>query len=124
MTSTLNVKARPRLSLRAETAADLMTPNPVSVEADALVGEAIALLIDRGISAAPVIDDAGRPIGVLSRSDILVHDRECSGNGGANVDYYHRAELTTRSGEPLPAGFQIENVDQTLVRDLMTPAVF
>jgi CBS domain-containing protein len=124
MTGTLNVKTRHRLSLRAETAADLMTPNPISVEADALVGEAIALLIDRGISAAPVIDEAGRPIGVLSRSDIVVHDRECSGRGGANADYYHRAELTARSGEHLPAGFEIENVDRTLVRDLMTPAVF
>jgi CBS domain-containing protein len=124
MTATVNVKARHGLALRADTAADLMTPNPISVEADALVGEAIALLIDRGISAAPVIDEAGRPIGVLSRSDILVHDRECCGRVGADADYYHRAELTTRRGEPLPAGFEIENVDRTLVRDLMTPAVF
>jgi CBS domain-containing protein len=124
MTSTLNVKARPRLSLRAETAADLMTPNPVSVEANAFVGEAVALLIDRGISAAPVIDNAGRPIGVLSRSDILVHDRECAGHVGTEADYYHRAELTTRTGESLPAGFEVEHVDRTMVRDLMTPAVF
>jgi CBS domain-containing protein len=124
MTGTLNVNTRHGLALRAETAEDLMTPNPISVEADALVGEAIALLIDRGISAAPVIDRAGRPIGVLSRSDILVHDRECCGRADANADYYHRAELTTRNGEPLPAGFQIESVDRTLVRDLMTPTVF
>ena len=124
MTATLNLKARHGLGLRAETAADLMTPNPISVEADAFVGEAIALLIDRGISAAPVIDETGRPIGVLSRSDVLVHDRERAGHEGTIADYYHRAELTTRSGESLPAGFEIENVDRTPVRDLMTPAVF
>jgi hypothetical protein len=52
MTATLNVKTRHGLGLRAETAADLMTPNPISVEANAFVAEAVALLIDRGISAA------------------------------------------------------------------------
>ena len=31
----------PALGLRAETAAELMTPNPVSIPANALVGEAI-----------------------------------------------------------------------------------
>ena len=31
---------------------------------------------DRGFSAAPVIDAAGRPVGVLSRTDLLVHERE------------------------------------------------
>jgi CBS domain-containing protein len=124
MTGTLKMKARHGLALRAETAADLMTPNPISLVANALIGEAIALLIDRCISAAPVIDDAGRPIGVLSRTDVLVHDRECFGRVGANADYYHRAELTTPSGESLPAEFHVEYEDRTMVRDLMTPAVF
>src|SRR5262249_2802727 len=64
------------LALRAETAADLMTPDPVSIGADATIKEAVAFLTDKGFSAAPVIDRAGRPVGVLSRSDVLVHDRE------------------------------------------------
>src|SRR5438132_13949757 len=54
------------LRLHAATAADLMMPDPVSIRADASLKEAIALLIDRGFSGAPVIDEAGRPIGVLS----------------------------------------------------------
>jgi CBS domain-containing protein len=54
----------------------------------------------------------------------LVHDRDCAGHGGTDADYYHRAELTARTGESLPAGFQVEHVDRTMVRDLMTPAVF
>src|SRR5262249_30141234 len=124
MKNTLARPTRNRMILHAETAGDLMTPNPISVEADAFVGEAIALLVDRGISAAPVIDDAGRPIGVLSRSDVLVHDRERAGREGTDADYYHRAELTTRAGESLPNGFHVERVDRTTVRDLMTPAVF
>jgi CBS domain-containing protein len=71
------VEMSPRLILCAETAADLMVPNPVSIRAGATVKEAAAFLTDKGFSAAPVIDEAGRPVGVLSQSDIVVHDREC-----------------------------------------------
>ena len=92
------------LVLRAETAAELMTPNPVSVRDTATVAEAVALLTDKGFSGAPVIDEAGRPIGVLSRADIITHDRE-----GARLGI-----SDTRPGTRAP----------TRVRDLMTPAVF
>ncbi len=121
MTRTLQPEIFEGLHLHAATAAELMMPDPVSLRADASIKEAIALLIDRGFSAAPVIDDAGRPIGVLSRSDILAHDREAVPFG---ADYYDRPDLATNSGEPLREGFQIESVDRTTVRDLMTPAVF
>lgn len=111
MTATANARI---LTLHAETASDLMVPNPVSLRADAGIREALVLFTDRGISAAPVIDDAGRPIGVLSRSDLLIHDREA----GA------RAFDEGEEAETLPDGFQVENVDRTKVADLMTPAVF
>jgi CBS domain-containing protein len=113
-----------RLTLRAETAADLMTRHPVSIGADVPVKEAIAFLTDKGFSGAPVIDRAGRPVGVLSRSDILVHDREKVDYVPTVPEYYERSELATRSGENLMEGFQVENVDPTCVRDIMTPVVF
>src|SRR5688572_16527401 len=69
-------RERPRLRLNADTAADLMTLNPVSIHRDALLTEALALFTSRSFMVAPVIDNAGRPVGVLSASDILVHDRE------------------------------------------------
>ena len=95
-----------RLVLEAKTAADLMTPNPVSLRAAASVPEAVAMLTDRGFSAAPVIDEAGHPLGVVSRADILVHDRE---------------KATSAHGAPgPPAGAE----DATRVRDIMTPVVF
>ena len=50
---------------------DLMTPDPVSVRHGITVREA-AFLADRGIGAAPVVNDAGRAVGVLSRSDVLL----------------------------------------------------
>jgi CBS domain-containing protein len=124
MSRTLKTRRSPRHPLWAETAADLMKANPISVRDDATVREAVALLIDKGFSAAPVIDAAGRPVGVLSRSDILVHDREKVEYLEPAPEYYHQGDLAARSGERLRDGFQVERVDRTQVRDLMTPAVF
>jgi len=114
----------PRLALQAETAADLMTPNPISLDEQATMREALTLLIDKGYTAAPVIDPAGRPVGVLSRTDLLVHDRETVEYLPEAPEFYTRAELKSGSGEPLGRGFQVEKVDRTRVRDLMTPVVF
>jgi CBS domain-containing protein len=61
-----------RLVLDACTAEDLMTPNPMSIGQLATLRDAAAFLTGRGISAAPVIDGAGRPVGVVSSTDILV----------------------------------------------------
>jgi CBS domain-containing protein len=81
------------------TAADLMSANPVSISAEATVQEAIALLTERGMSAAPVIEESGRAVGVVSKADILIHEREA-----------------TRSGRGA--------ADPARVSDIMTPAVF
>jgi CBS domain-containing protein len=96
-----------RLTLWAQTASDLMMTNPLSINQDATVPELIAMLTDHGFTAAPVIDDAGHPVGVVSRGDILVHDRA-------------RTSST-------PSGSSEERAtaaDSTRVRDIMTPAIF
>jgi CBS-domain-containing membrane protein len=111
------------LTLLDATAAELMSPNPISIRRDATVREATTLLTDHEFSAAPVIDEAGRPVGVVSRSDILVHDRE-HGRFLRPVDTYTRAGLTTRDGERLPPDWEVEEVDPTTVEEIMTPGVF
>ena len=64
-----------RLTLKARTAADLMTSRVVSIAEHAPLREVVATLVDRGFSGAPVVNDAGRAVGVVSLSDIVVHDR-------------------------------------------------
>src|ERR1700692_1862878 len=96
----------PRLSLQAATAGEMMTENPVSVSENATLREALALLIDKGYSAAPVIDQAGRPVGVLSRSDLLVHDLETADHLREAPQYYDRHELRAPGGERLGEGYQ------------------
>jgi CBS domain-containing protein len=111
------------LTLHARTAADLMTDHVVSIPEIAPLHEAIAVLTDRGFSGAPVINDAGRPVGVISNSDIVVHDRNVPVYAKAMPEYYTRADLRAAIGEDV-GGFQVETVDRTLVRDVMTPVVF
>jgi CBS domain-containing protein len=113
-----------RLALNANTAAALMTPDPLSIRADATVREAVTFLTDKGFSAAPVIDKAGRPVGVLSRSDIIVYDREKVEYLEPVPEYYEKGTITAPTGEPLGNGFQVEKADSVQVRDIMTPIVF
>jgi CBS-domain-containing membrane protein len=124
MNLSMTIERVRRPVLQADTAAEMMTPNPVSVSENATVREALALLIDKGFSAAPVIDMAGRPVGVLSQSDLLVHERESTDLLKAKPEWYSKAELKTQQGEALGRGYQVEKVDRTRVRDLMTPVVF
>jgi CBS domain-containing protein len=94
--------------LAAATAADLMTPNPASMREAATVDEAICFLTDKGFSAAAVIDPAGRPVGVVSRADLLVHERAANRTASGSAGPFETARTA----------------DTTQVRDIMTPAVF
>jgi len=104
-----------KLTLEAETARDLMHANPVSLRKDATIKEAAALFADRGISAAPVINDAGRALGVVSLSDLARYDR------GAAI---YSDPIAEELASELREGFQIEQTDRTTVAEIMTPIVF
>lgn len=85
------------LVLKAATASDLMTAGPVSLADTDSVPEAVEFLTARGFGAAVVIDAAGHPLGVVTKTDVLVHTRR------------HAPGL-----EP----------DDTPVTEFMTPAVY
>src|SRR5262249_44509117 len=96
------------LTLPALTAADFMTPNPVSIRQDATPKQAAEILADRGFSAAPVIDAAGRPVGVVSRSDLMIHYRNKCEPVPAPPVRPERSDEGTHAGEPRPSGVQAE----------------
>ncbi len=118
------MKRSPQATLRAETASDLMTRTPVSICDAATVQEAIALLIDKGFSAAPVVDETGRPVGVVSRTDILMHDRETAFYQDSARQYYDPPGTGALARQALPNLSQSKHAGPTRVRDIMTPVVY
>ena len=54
----------------------VMSGETVCVSPDLPVRELVALLVERGFSGAPVVDSAVKPIGVVSRSDLLDDQRD------------------------------------------------
>jgi CBS-domain-containing membrane protein len=109
------------LTLNAGSAADLMTPNPLSIRDEASVGEAVAFLLEKAVSGAPVIDVAGRPVGVVTQTDLLVHEAE----KGKYLSPYHDAiDPGAAAAKHLRDRVKSDKIDRTLVRDVMTPIVF
>jgi len=50
----------------------IMTPNPMTIGAEARIWEAANLMLDHGISGLPVTDETGQLVGVISESDFLL----------------------------------------------------
>jgi CBS domain-containing protein len=96
-----------------------MRPNPVWIRPDATVREAATFFADKRISAAPVINSEGRPVGVLSQSDLVLHSREMVEFLSGAPEYYSRTDL-----KALRDGVKVVDVERTPVRDIMTPVVF
>ena len=53
------------------TVADVMTPDPIVVQPETALQEAIQILAERHISGLPVVDPAGKLVGVLSEGDLM-----------------------------------------------------
>jgi CBS domain-containing protein len=93
-----------------------MAPNPRSINQNATVRETAEILHEHGLHIAPVIDDAGRPIGVVSRTDLL--------------DYWGRrrdrlAAIAAGKVNTAAAPAIVESPgDELTVREIMTPVVF
>lgn len=52
-------------------ASDVMTVRVVTIEPDATVQAAAKLMLERGVSALPVVDTSGRLIGIISEGDLV-----------------------------------------------------
>ena len=62
------MKSRNKAPMNAR---DVMTKPVVSVHPDTSLREIARLLLDKGISAVPVVDDNGTPIGMVSEGDLI-----------------------------------------------------
>ncbi|MGB0713835.1 MAG: CBS domain-containing protein [Gammaproteobacteria bacterium] len=83
--------------IKALTARDCMTPNPITVRPDQEVLEAVHLLTSKRISGAPVLDQVGNLVGVLTEKDCLrvALDAGYHGTYGGKVSEYMSNEVAT-----------------------------
>lgn len=58
-------------SLLARPIDELMTRDPVTIRPDELVGTGLRVLRERRIDQVPVVDETGRPVGLLDIQDLL-----------------------------------------------------
>jgi CBS domain-containing protein len=52
-------------------AKDIMTADVITVKEDTTVGEIGRIFIEKGISGAPVVDDEGRLLGIVTEHDLI-----------------------------------------------------
>ncbi len=89
----------------------LMTRNVICVRSDLSVNELIMTLFENGISGAPVVDAGGKPLGVVSKTDLL-------------RDSYEKVELAEDKSAPHIRGDAEDRSSVKLrVQDLMTTSV-
>jgi len=50
---------------------EVMTPHPLTIQADRMLSEAIGILSDTKVSELPVVDAADRPIGLIDITDVI-----------------------------------------------------
>src|SRR6478736_113876 len=53
------------------TALNVMNPNVVSVGPDVSINQIARTLVENGISAVPVVDESGAPVGMVSEGDLI-----------------------------------------------------
>jgi CBS-domain-containing membrane protein len=80
------------------TVKDVMTTSVVAVRKDASFKEMAAMLRSRRISAFPVIDDAGRVIGVVSEGDLLAKEAVQADGTSLLAALRHRREDDKATG--------------------------
>ncbi|MFE9773474.1 CBS domain-containing protein [Streptomyces sp. NPDC005931] len=84
--------------LYRRTVGDVMTEDVVTFRPDTPFHEVAALLDANDIVAAPVVDDDGAPIGVVSASDVLRHETgmpDVQGQDGGEERSWGRARART-----------------------------
>jgi predicted transcriptional regulator len=57
---------------------DLMTEEPITARADWSLAQAVHTMVDNGVNRLPVVDHAGRPLGVMTRNDVLRAVARCT----------------------------------------------
>ena len=101
-------------------ARDIMSKNVISVPDSMDLRDLAKLLLQKGISGAPVVDAEGKLAGVISQTDLVYYNLNRGDELVFDSHFYHSARV---EGGHIPSGFQFEDFNSGCVADVMTPVV-
>jgi len=121
-TATKTAPRKKALTLACTTARELMTHNPISITSVSTLKRALSFLMDHQFSAAPVIDETGRAVGVISMTDIVRFIKKQDSPRFGRSEYYDSTWLDLPKDGYF--GATVDGGAETEVHDVMTPMVF
>ena len=103
------------------TAREIMTPEPVCAEPATTIRQLARLFEENDISGCPVVDQEGKVIGVVSKTDLI---RRCS-EGTAEIPPAYLFEVVIEQGADDDGGGKSGPISEPLicVQDFMTESV-
>lgn len=113
--------------MRPITANDVMNPNVLVVQEDMPVEELARFLVESDISGAPVVDPAGRLVGVVSVTDLARSVAEDLDGDRPSPDFFISewgGTLSRDKVEDLRFRERFDEETEMRVRDIMTPAIY
>ena len=99
-------------------AADVMTGTVHTLDDEMDVREAIVEFQELGISGAPVVDNMGRLVGVLSQTDVVNYYLSRDDELRSETDFYQYANLGAREWG---RSFEVIDTNVARVKDIMSP---
>jgi CBS domain-containing protein len=110
---TLEISRGPADAVFSTPVGEAMASPVVTVDESTEMPDVLRLFVAGGISAAPVVDRSGRPIGVLSKTDLLREQYD-------NPASFHQS---LPDGPALDAGDAPPSLPACCARDIMTAGV-
>jgi CBS domain-containing protein len=99
-------------------AKDIMNHNVVTVVETMDLREVAKILVEERISGAPVLDELGHLVGVISQSDLVEYELATERELTVEAPFYRRPYDDSLDSS---RGFQIEELTADTVKDVMTP---
>lgn len=103
-------------------AQDVMSPRVVTLCAGESMRRAAAVLLEKGISGAPVLGAQDKPVGVLTKTDIARYERDHVSVRNAGAGQEAMRTLGTLEAIGQDAGFHPES-EEDKISEWMTPKV-
>jgi CBS-domain-containing membrane protein len=98
------------------TAKDIMTKDIITISPDTEIAQAAQLLLTNRINGVPVIDDAGKLVGILCQSDLIIQQKNIP---IPSLFTLLDGFISLTSSKKLDK--EVEKIAATTVADAMTP---